>query len=45
MTKTVAAEMFAAIPASDHDQMIFQTFALQHADDDHPRTGFPIIAF
>lgn len=43
MAKTVAAQMFAAVPAGDHNDMIMQFFPLQHSDDDHAGPGFAVV--
>lgn len=44
MSKPVAAQMFAAIPPRDDDQMIEQAFALQHSDNDHTGPCLPVVA-
>ena len=45
MAKPISAQMFAAVPTGDDDEVIFQSFPLQHAQDHHPGTGFAIIPF
>lgn len=44
MAEAIAAQMFAAIPAGDHDQMATSP-ALQHLQDDRPRARLAIIGF
>lgn len=43
MAETVTAEMLATVPAGDHHDMVFHAFPLQHANDDHAGSAFPVI--
>src|SRR6056297_1953024 len=45
MPEPVPAQMLAAVPAGDDDDMIVQAGALQHAQDDHARPGLSIVGF
>jgi hypothetical protein len=44
MGKTVAAQMHAAIPAGDHDDVTGQPLALQHLQNHRTRPGLAIVA-
>ena len=43
MTEPIAAQMLAAIPAGDDDDMVRHAFAFQHPQDDHTGAGFSVI--
>ncbi len=43
MAKPVTSEVFAAVPAGHHDQMIVQPRAVKHSDDHHASAAFAII--
>lgn len=43
MTEPVAAEVFAAIPSGDDDDVVRHALTLQHPQNDHASTGFSII--
>jgi len=41
--EAVAAQMLAAKPSRNHDDMVAQSFSLQHPQDHHARTCLTII--
>ena len=43
MPEAVAAQLLAAKPPRDHDDMVPEPFPFQHAKDDHASAGFAII--
>ena len=43
MTEPIAAQMLAAVPAGDDDDVVLDAFSFQHSQDDHARAGFAVI--
>ena len=43
MAEAVSAQVFAAIPACDHDNVVMQALSLQHLDDQHAGPGFAVV--
>ena len=43
MPEAVSAQLFSAVPARNHNNMVPQPFSLQHPNDHHSGTRFTII--
>ena len=43
MPETISAQLLSSVPASDYDDVIFQSFPLQHTSDHHSGPGFTVI--
>ena len=45
VAEAVAAEVLAAVPAGDDDEVIFEVFAFEHPKDYHTSTAFAVVVF
>lgn len=43
MAETIAAQVFATVPACDDDDVVSDAFAFQHAQDDYSGAGFAVV--
>ena len=45
MAEAVAAEVFAAVPTCDNDEVVLEVFAFEHPKDYHTSTAFAVVVF